>query len=52
MAPANRVFASTLLAIVYLLVVTPVGLAVRLLRDPLKRRPDPSASTYWNHRRA
>jgi hypothetical protein len=36
-----------LLAVVYYLVVTPVGLLSRLIRDPLRRRPDRKASTYW-----
>jgi hypothetical protein len=33
-------------------VVTPIGLAMRLTgRDPLRRRHDPSASSYWIVRR-
>ncbi|MBB5120587.1 hypothetical protein [Streptomyces eurocidicus] len=36
-----------LLFAVYYLVVTPVGLVSRRLRDPLARRWDPRARTYW-----
>jgi hypothetical protein len=33
-------------------VVTPIGVAMRLAgRDPLRRRHDPSASSYWILRR-
>jgi len=35
------------LATLYYLVVTPIGAAARLIRDPLHRRPRPAASTYW-----
>lgn len=38
-----------LLSVVFYLVVTPVGLAMRLFgRDPLNRRLDPDATSYWN----
>jgi voltage-gated potassium channel Kch len=37
-----------LLTVVYYLVVTPIALALRLLgRDPLKRRPEPTRTSYW-----
>ena len=36
------------LFIIYWLLVTPVGLVLRLTRDPLHRRWDRSASTYWD----
>lgn len=40
-----------LLAATYYLVVTPVGLLVRLLsHDPMTRRFDPGAQTYWTKR--
>ena len=33
-------------------VITPIGVAMRLTgRDPLRRRHDPSASSYWILRR-
>ena len=36
------------LAVVYYLVVTPIGLLMRLFgRDPMLRKFDPSATTYW-----
>ncbi|MDH6131758.1 hypothetical protein P3T37_001132 [Kitasatospora sp. MAA4] len=33
--------------LLYYLFVVPVGLILRLVRDPLRRRPDPSAESYW-----
>jgi hypothetical protein len=36
------------LAIVYFLVITPIGLVIRTFsHDPMTRRPDPSVSSYW-----
>ncbi|MCW2502789.1 MAG: hypothetical protein JWO79_1073 [Actinomycetia bacterium] len=35
------------LALVYYLLVTPIGLVSRLVRDPLRRRKDPRAASYW-----
>lgn len=40
-----------ILAIVFFLIFTPVGLILRLLRiDLIKQRRDPNASTYWIQR--
>lgn len=40
------------LGLVYFLVVTPIGVGLRLMgRDPLKRRFEPAALTYWEPRR-
>lgn len=37
-----------LLALVYYLILTPLGLAMRLMgKDPMQRRIDKSAATYW-----
>lgn len=36
-----------MLGIVYFVVVTPVGWASRLLRDPLSRRRNRRVTTYW-----
>jgi hypothetical protein len=37
-----------MLAAIYFLVLTPIGLVMRLLgRDPMERRFDRSAQTYW-----
>jgi len=47
MDAVRRAAMSVLLLVFYLLVVTPVGLAVRLVRDPLRRRPDRRAASYW-----
>ncbi|WP_211328546.1 hypothetical protein [Thermomonospora umbrina] len=40
---------SVLVTVVYALLVVPVGLVVRLVRDPLRRTPDPAADTYWTY---
>ncbi|MFD6657730.1 MULTISPECIES: hypothetical protein [unclassified Streptomyces] len=36
-----------MVTLLYYLVAVPVGLAARLVRDPLSRRRDPRATTYW-----
>lgn len=37
-----------ILTIVFFFVVTPIGLALRMMgRDPLNRKPDPTVDTYW-----
>jgi hypothetical protein len=36
-----------LLFIIYFLVATPFGLASRLIHDPLSRRRNQRAATYW-----
>ncbi len=42
-----------ILTAVYFLVVTPVGLVLRVSgRDPMHRRPDPNLPTYWIPREA
>ncbi len=42
------VMTRVILTLVFFLVVTPVGWIMRALgKDPLRRRPDPSAETYW-----
>jgi hypothetical protein len=46
-----RIVNPVLMAIMFYLVVTPMGIAARLLRnDPLKLRYDRSAETYWIER--
>jgi Saxitoxin biosynthesis operon protein SxtJ len=46
--PIGWVVSHVVLAAVYYLVVTPIGVTMRLLgRDPLDRRFDRSATTYW-----
>ncbi|TYB41835.1 hypothetical protein [Actinomadura chibensis] len=49
MAAITRAGVAVLAVLVYYLVVVPVGLAVRLVRDPLRRRPDPAADSYWTY---
>jgi len=46
--PIGWALSHILLAAVYYLVVTPIGFTMRVLgRDPLDRRFDRSAGTYW-----
>ena len=50
--PIGWVVSHLVLAAVYYLVVTPIGLAMRLVRrDPLRRRFEREAKTYWVARR-
>ncbi|WP_170191785.1 hypothetical protein [Saccharothrix syringae] len=51
MAVLRRAVVSVLLLVVYLFVVTPVALVARLLGDPLRRRPDRMATSYWTELR-
>lgn len=44
---APAVIVRAVLTLVYYLIVTPLGLVLRLLRDPLARRLDRRAGTYW-----
>ena len=47
----NRTVSAVVLAIIYLVVITPMGLYRRLTRkDALQRALDPTASTYWTDR--
>lgn len=49
--PIGTVFSMLLLAIVYFAVVTPIGLAVRLVsHDPLRRAFDSRLKSYWVRR--
>jgi hypothetical protein len=48
---STRALMYVLLAVIFLLVFTPVGIALRLLgKDPLDRKLDPGASSYWIER--
>ena len=49
--PIGWTVSHLVLAAVFFLAVTPVGLLMRLLgHDPMRRRPDPKAATYWEPR--
>ena len=49
--PIGWVISHILLAMVFYLVITPIGLIMRLLgKDPLQRDLDPDAPTYWTRR--
>ena len=41
-----------ILTVLFYLVVTPIAIVIRLFRDPLKRRFDPTAPSYWTRRTA
>jgi hypothetical protein len=46
--PIGLVLGNVLMALVYYLLVTPIGLVFRLLgKDPMHRKFDPKATTYW-----
>jgi hypothetical protein len=49
--PIGFVLSFVILALVYYLVLTPTGLLMRLAgRDPMARRFDPRAESYWSPR--
>ena len=49
--PIGFVLSHVILAIVYYLVFTPIGLVMRLCGyDPMQRRFDPQARSYWSPR--
>lgn len=49
--PIGWVVSHTIIAAVYFLVITPIGLMMRLSgRDPMERRFEPNATTYWKVR--
>lgn len=48
----NRIVSPIALGIIFFVVLTPMGLAMRVFgRDAMKRRFDPSARTYWIERK-
>ena len=50
--PVGWVLGHVVMAVVFYLLVTPIGLLMRLFgRDPLARRFDPGAASYWKTRR-
>lgn len=50
--PIGWVISHLLLALVYYGWVTPVGLLMRMFGcDPMRRRPDPEATTHWIRRK-
>jgi hypothetical protein len=51
--PIGAAISFIMLAVIYYGVVTPIGLILRLVgQDPLKRRLDRSALTYWMPRKS
>jgi hypothetical protein len=50
--PIGFVLSHLVMAVVFYLVITPVGLVFKIMgRDSMNRRFDPSATTYWIKRR-
>jgi hypothetical protein len=46
--PIGMVVSTVLMTLIYYLVLTPIGLVMRLVGyDPLRRGLDPAASSYW-----
>lgn len=46
--PIGYVVSHLILAVIYYLLITPMGLIMRLARyDPLKRKFEPTAKSYW-----
>lgn len=46
--PIGLVVSFTIMLIIYFLVITPIGVVMRLVgRDPMKRKFDPAAQSYW-----
>jgi hypothetical protein len=51
--PIGVVVSHVVLAVVYYLVLTPIGLLMRLFGyDPMTRRAEPDAASYWVEREA
>lgn len=50
--PIGWTVSHIVLGAVFFLAVTPVGLLMRLFgHDPMRRRPDPEATSYWEARK-
>jgi hypothetical protein len=50
--PIGWVVSHVMIAALFYLIITPIGLTMRLLgRDPMDRKFDPHAKTYWKTRR-
>jgi hypothetical protein len=53
LSPIGWVISHVILAVIYYLVLTPIGLLLRAAgRDLLARRRDPTAESYWIDRGA
>jgi len=49
--PIGFVLSHVLMALIYYLVMTPIGLVFRLIgRDAMGRKPDPKLKSYWHDR--
>jgi hypothetical protein len=51
--PIGFVVSWVALTVLYFVVLTPIGVVMRLSgRDPLRLKPEPNAETYWTPRRS
>ena len=49
--PIGMVVSTVLMTLIFFVIMTPIGLLVRLAgRDPMQRKFDPNATTYWIRR--
>jgi hypothetical protein len=48
----SRIVSPVVMLVLFLVMIVPFGLAMQLVRDPLRRRRSPGASTYWIDRDA
>lgn len=49
--PIGFVLSHVLMAAIFYLLITPIGLVFRLIgRDAMGRKPDPNAQSYWHDR--
>jgi hypothetical protein len=49
LSSARTFLITVVLAIFYFALLTPVGIAMRLVKDPLHRKPRPGATSYLEH---
>jgi hypothetical protein len=46
--PIGMVVSSVILMMIYYLILTPIGIGMRMVgHDPMRRKFDPDAGTYW-----
>lgn len=43
----NKIVSPVVMLVLFIVVIVPFGIAMQLLRDPLRKRRDANASSYW-----
>ena len=43
----HKIMNPLIMGLMFLVVIIPTGLLMRIWRDPLQKKPDPLAKTYW-----